>query len=688
MITIPVPQPENGVSSTQGRAKISADPAPDNADRTPIGAQTGPVSGTKGPLNLDRKLIACLRADLLNAQWGTEFLEEFFAAFEVGKANLNLDFAQAFSADQVALSRQRLAAEPDLPAAIITRLFLCGDKLSTRQLNQAFPQLRSAGLQRLGLVRPVNDQHTRWRGSVSLLPHQVQFNQEVYQWWIASDLPLSLRSQPLPPDFVLGIGGATLSLLQQTIRRPIQRAWDLGTGCGIQALYLSLHAREVLATDLSSRCLNFARFNALLAGNDAAGRPLSDRIRFQAGSFTDPAAGQRFDQIVSNPPYVITPPQLRKHGQLLEYRDGGRAGDAVMAFLATTLGSYLNPGGVAQMIGNWEISDPDQPFAHPLSWAQQAGKDLNFWVVLRETLSPARYANLWLQDQGITPGLGRKEHQVALGNWVNYFESRQVSQLGFGYLHFQRTDPSATYCLGETEGEGILPKEKTPEGEGIVSRKNSAQGEKAVPAEKSVWPAEESAWPEEKPARPAETLTQAAASAEKPLKSEGTDPSPDLALSRWALSSTGDTRLSQPQIWKVDARATPVVASGYAVEQILKNQRFLARNSSQVDLLSSRWQVASDLAEQRFYQPGAADPNAINLVQGDNWGLQIPVSAEVAGIVGACDGQLTLEEIIQAIAVLSGQSATVLTDLVLPQVAELIKLGCLIRPSDLSRPQA
>ncbi len=61
-------------------------------------------------------------------------------------------------------------------------------------------------------------------------------------WWVVSDFGSDVRPGPLEPDHVLGIGAASLSLAGATIRTPVGRALDIGTGCGVQALHLNGHA--------------------------------------------------------------------------------------------------------------------------------------------------------------------------------------------------------------------------------------------------------------------------------------------------------------------------------------------------------------------------------------------------------------------------------------------------------------
>ena len=75
------------------------------------------------------------------------------------------------------------------------------------------------------------------------------------------------------------------------------RILDLGTGSGIVAITLALEcpAATVVAVDLANDALSVARNNA--------GR-LGARVDFRHGDWFAPIAGERFDLIVSNPPYI------------------------------------------------------------------------------------------------------------------------------------------------------------------------------------------------------------------------------------------------------------------------------------------------------------------------------------------------------------------------------------------------
>jgi release factor glutamine methyltransferase len=78
-----------------------------------------------------------------------------------------------------------------------------------------------------------------------------------------------------------------------------QRVADLGTGSGAIALAIASErpGARVLGTDISEGALAVARRNAAACG-------LGERVRFRSGDWLAPLAGERFDLVVSNPPYI------------------------------------------------------------------------------------------------------------------------------------------------------------------------------------------------------------------------------------------------------------------------------------------------------------------------------------------------------------------------------------------------
>jgi release factor glutamine methyltransferase len=91
------------------------------------------------------------------------------------------------------------------------------------------------------------------------------------------------------------------------------RMVDVGTGSGVLAVALAheLPGAQMTAIDLSAPALAVARENAELNG-------VSERIRFLQGDLLAPVAGEQFDFVVSNPPYV---PNTDRATLAVEVRD-------------------------------------------------------------------------------------------------------------------------------------------------------------------------------------------------------------------------------------------------------------------------------------------------------------------------------------------------------------------------------
>lgn len=329
---------------------------------------------------------------------------------------------QALTRDQP-LPAARATAHSTEPPAVLTRAFVLGLPVRRSLLDRALPATGAAGAQSLGLVEASGSSpDDEVRALVDLSPYAATDALGDVDWWIASDLSEVARRGPLPPEHVLGIGGASQMLAQVTVRPEVDRVLDLGTGCGIQALHALRHARSVTATDTSVRALAFARLNAALAGAE---------LDLRNGDMLEPVAGERFDLVVSNPPFVITP---REQGvPAYTYRDGGRVGDALVADLVGAVADVLAPGGVAQILGNWE-HHPRQSWADRVAgWLEGTGLDA--WVVQREVSDPAEYADTWIRDGG--QGQGEAFDELAT-RWLDDFAARGVEAVGFGVVTLRR----------------------------------------------------------------------------------------------------------------------------------------------------------------------------------------------------------------------------------------------------------
>lgn len=123
------------------------------------------------------------------------------------------------------------------------------------------------------------------------------------------------------------------------------RIADIGTGSGAIALSLikNLPESTAVATDISADALAVAKKNA-----DALG--LLDRVTFRVGDLMEPLGGEKFDLIVSNPPYIrradidtLAPEVLKEPRVAL---DGGDDGLDFYRRIIYDAPSHLADGGL------------------------------------------------------------------------------------------------------------------------------------------------------------------------------------------------------------------------------------------------------------------------------------------------------------------------------------------------------
>ncbi|MGC2578532.1 MAG: class I SAM-dependent methyltransferase, partial [Terrimicrobiaceae bacterium] len=184
---------------------------------------------------------------------------------------------------------------------------------------------------------------------------------------------LPAEGESLSPDFVMsGASPSSLSLARITFRDRVPVVLDLGTGAGIHALLAATHAEHVVATDTNPRALNFARMNALLNG--------IENISFRLGSFFEPVRDEKFDLIVSNPPFIISPESS------LMFQNPGMGGDAVSELMVRQSPAHLNDLGRAVSLISWHHEEESDWPKRPGEWATGSGCDL--WLLRATSESP------------------------------------------------------------------------------------------------------------------------------------------------------------------------------------------------------------------------------------------------------------------------------------------------------------
>jgi release factor glutamine methyltransferase len=118
---------------------------------------------------------------------------------------------------------------------------------------------------------------------------------------------------------------------------PGGRVLDVCTGSGALAVAAArAGAGEVTAIDVSRRAVLAARLNAVLNGV---------RVRALRGDLFAPVAGQRFDAIVSNPPYLPADADELPRAGLERAWEAGRDGRMLLDRIVRSAREHLRPGG-------------------------------------------------------------------------------------------------------------------------------------------------------------------------------------------------------------------------------------------------------------------------------------------------------------------------------------------------------
>ncbi|MBN2592653.1 MAG: methyltransferase [Sedimentisphaerales bacterium] len=302
----------------------------------------------------------------------------------------------------------------DSPYNILVRLFWLGLSVPESIARKSLSGLDIEDLEAIGLL---NRHNGKIRSVARLAPY--------HDLMLASDFGPEIHRK-LSADHVLGVGAASVTLANLTVRRNVKIALDIGSGAGIQSFLAARHAEHVVGTDISQRAINFARFNAML--NDISG------IEWRQGGLYEPVAGQQFDLIVSNPPFVISPESR------FVFRDAGMPGDAISEQVIRGAGEWLNAGGFACILFNWHHSDDTDWDARPRSWVSRTGCDA--WMISFKSADPLTYAAEWL---GSCVGRSQPEYGSRLDEWMAYYEKMQIGRISAGAIIMRKRPNSSNW---------------------------------------------------------------------------------------------------------------------------------------------------------------------------------------------------------------------------------------------------
>jgi SAM-dependent methyltransferase len=291
--------------------------------------------------------------------------------------------------DEAPADERRL---PESPVATVVRLFFLQRSVATDEAVRALGRNGVDALEATGLAAVGDEVVPR----VRILP--------IGRLLVTAD---GYAQGDDPADYV-AVYTPTSRLCDSLTPRPrIARALDVGTGSGIHALLAAAHAEHVVATDVNARALAFTELNAALNG--------VTNVECRHGSLFEPVAGETFDLITCNAPYVVSPESR------WAYRDSGLQADEISERVVREAAAHLTDGGFATLLVSWLAEDEDEPDERVLEWAERTGCDS--WILSVWESDPLSHASEWNSH------LEGDELTRALDEWTAYFDG-----LGLGWI--------------------------------------------------------------------------------------------------------------------------------------------------------------------------------------------------------------------------------------------------------------
>ena len=162
--------------------------------------------------------------------------------------------------------------------------------------------------------------------------------------------------------------------------REVRRVLDLCTGSGSLAVLAAraFPQARIDATEISAQALTVARRNVAESG-------AASRIRLLEGDLFAPVAGERYDLILANPPYVDAAgmaalPREHRHEPALAL-DGGPDGLRLIRPILAQAPAHLTPkGGLLCEVGRGRVR-LEAEFALPFLWLDtEASSGEVFWL--------------------------------------------------------------------------------------------------------------------------------------------------------------------------------------------------------------------------------------------------------------------------------------------------------------------
>ena len=294
----------------------------------------------------------------------------------------------------------------------IIYLFVLGESLIATEVMALFPPSVWDVLRLTHLVVPDSADANRFLASVALYP--------IRDLFIASDRWSNPDHSPrqMFPDIVYpALTKSAKQFIDYTSFEPCEDFLELCAGTAPAALLAARSAKNIRATDIAERSIDFAKFNAALNG--------IRNVTFVLGDLYQPVEGMTFDRITAHPPYVpvLKPAEI--------FYGGGEVGEEITKRIIEGLPTKLKAGGrfYCRTMGTERTG---QNFENRVrEWLGPNHAEFDVALFATQIFEPRQFA----LEETMAKNGGRDQY----AEWEKLFTKNNVSGLVLGIVIVQRT---------------------------------------------------------------------------------------------------------------------------------------------------------------------------------------------------------------------------------------------------------
>lgn len=301
--------------------------------------------------------------------------------------------------------------------SILFHLFFLGKRVTVKDIRKIFDEQDMDELLKMKIFERIDSAY--YQSSVLILPYK--------KYYFACDFVLQsddrYKKKPKNFELVYPVNLDSITLSESSLKQKVDTVLDLCCGCGILGIAASSHSRKVTGIDINPRAINFSTFNALLNN--------IQNCTFLCGDLYEPLKDEKFDLILSNPPYEISPYKTNL------FQDGGKNGFKILKKIIKGIGEHLTKNGFCQIITKFAETHNESKQQLLKTWLHNKSFHIHFLKLY--SLSVEETATSVCADSLRNSGkMDYSEFSGRIIKVMTYFDKICLTKISFGLMTIKK----------------------------------------------------------------------------------------------------------------------------------------------------------------------------------------------------------------------------------------------------------